>query len=92
MYQLKGWYPGVTQALIKTGESASDRVASEDDATGSLSVEDKETLAKETVTVASEVLQEKESKISSEVDSIALDDNTEETASVISLGSGSRKS
>ena len=79
MYQLKGWYPGVTQAPIKTGESASDRVASGDDAMGSLFVGDKETLAKETVTVASEVLQEKESKISSEVDSVALEDNTEET-------------
>ena len=59
LYQLKGWYPGVTQAPIKTGESASDQVASEDDATGSLFVGDKETLAKETVTVASEVCKKK---------------------------------
>ena len=80
------------QALIKTGESTSEWVASEDDAMGSLSVGDKETLAKETVTVASEVLQENESRISSEVDSVALEDNTEEMVSVDSLGSGSRKS
>ena len=80
------------QAPIKTAESMSDRVASEDDATGSLFVGDKETLAKEKLTIASEVWQEKESKISSEVDSMALEDNTEETASVVSLDSGSGKS
>ena len=85
LYQLSGWEEGAIQAPIKTGESASARAVPEGEAMGSLSL-DRETMAKETVTVASEVLQENESRISSETDSVALEDSTEEMASIPFIG------
>ena len=91
LYQLSGWEEGAMQAPTKTGESASARAVPEDEAMGSSSL-DRETMAKEKVTVASEVLQENESRISSETDSVALEESTEGMASVESLDSGSRKS
>ena len=80
------------QAPTKMGESASARSFCEVWFSGTLFPEERETLAKATVTVESKVLHEKESKTSSEGDSVALEDKEGGETSVALLDYGPGKS